>query len=52
MTTRQIKKYEDNECRHPEHKPPEFKLFEPGEYEHTCPSCGDVFRFNTPLTIL
>ena len=32
-------------CRHPEHKPPTMVVWEPGVYEHTCPSCGDVTRF-------
>jgi hypothetical protein len=32
-------------CGHPEHDPPEMIVYEPGEYEHTCPKCGRVFRF-------
>lgn len=27
-------------CRHPEHSPPRFRVFEPGTYEHECPACG------------
>lgn len=29
----------------PEHKPPMYQVFEPGIYEHICPSCGKVTRF-------
>jgi hypothetical protein len=49
MSTTQIKKYKDNQCRHPEHNPPSMQVFEPGEYKHTCPRCGEVTNFSVPL---
>jgi hypothetical protein len=47
MPTRKIEEEPAQEkCRHPEHNPPNMKVFSPGTYEHTCPSCGytTVFR--------
>jgi len=32
-------------CLHPEHEPPKHMVFEPGEYEHTCPQCGKKTTF-------
>jgi|WetSurMetagenome_2_1015567.scaffolds.fasta_scaffold774547_3 hypothetical protein len=32
-------------CTHPEHTPPSHMVFSPGEYEHTCPACGNKIRF-------
>ena len=32
-------------CRHPEHNPPTHIVLEPGEYEHTCPGCGEKIKF-------
>ncbi len=36
-------------CRHPDHEPPQYRLFEPGTYEHTCPGCRStrVFTVHT-----
>ena len=47
MPTRKIRDFEPwiPACRHPEHKPPSMRVWEPGEYEHTCPACGQVTRF-------
>jgi hypothetical protein len=36
-------------CMNPEHKPPSHCVFEPGTYEHTCPSCGKITIFTVPL---
>lgn len=35
-------------CRHPEHDVPNHQVFEPGTWEHTCPSCGAVKVFKIP----
>jgi hypothetical protein len=35
-------------CLHPEHKPPQHMVFEPGTYEHTCPACGKKIVFVVP----
>lgn len=32
-------------CIHPEHNPPSMIYLEPGEYEYTCPGCGEKKRF-------
>jgi hypothetical protein len=32
-------------CISPEHNPPSHMVMEPGEYEWTCPACGDVMPF-------
>lgn len=32
-------------CFDLEHKPPMHMVYEPGTYEYTCPSCGEVTRF-------
>lgn len=37
-------------CRDSEHNPPAHQVFEPGIYEHTCPSCGKVTRFTIQRT--
>ena len=34
-------------CLHPEHDPP-ARLFEPGLYEHECPSCEAKIKFRVP----
>lgn len=49
---RQIEKYEDKSCRHPEHNPASMKYREAGKYEHTCPACGEVQVFEVPLVTL
>jgi hypothetical protein len=47
---KKIKDYSPKEiCLHPEHNPPGMMVFEPGEYEHTCPACGKITRFVVPL---
>lgn len=35
-------------CRHPEHRPPNMIVLEPGVYEHTCPACGATTQFVVP----
>ena len=35
-------------CMNPEHNPPMFMVYEPGEYEWTCDSCGLTQRFTVP----
>lgn len=32
-------------CRNPEHNPPTMVVLPEGQYEHTCPSCGNVQNF-------
>ena len=51
MPTRKIKDHEIP-CQHPEHDPPRFMAFEPGEYEHTCPACGHKTYFTVPLVYM
>lgn len=46
MPTVKIKDFDKEQvCQHPEHNPPTMMVFEPGEYEHTCPNCGKKQRF-------
>lgn len=47
MPTRKIAEPNDGEkkCMDPEHNVPQFMVFEPGTYEHECPSCGNIIRF-------
>ena len=45
----QIKKHEDDSCRHTEHNPATLKYREAGLYKHTCPACGEVQMFEIPL---
>lgn len=35
-------------CTHPDHNPPDMRVFEPGTYEHTCPRCGTITIFTVP----
>lgn len=47
MPTRKISDDQDTRpCRHPDHDPPNMRVFEPGLYEHECPACHrkTVFR--------
>lgn len=37
-------------CLHPEHLPPKHLVYDPGEYEYTCPACGNKIRFIVPMT--
>ena len=51
MPTRKIRDIDPrdkrfNPCRDPEHNLPGMRVFEPGDYEHECPSCGRVIRFS------
>ena len=32
-------------CYHPDHRPPPYMVYPPGEYEHVCPACGKRIRF-------
>jgi len=32
-------------CRHPEHNPPNMRVYKPGTYEHECPKCGSKIEF-------
>jgi predicted RNA-binding Zn-ribbon protein involved in translation (DUF1610 family) len=49
MPTRKIAD-ETKPCSHPEHDPPNMRLFENGLWEHICPACGhrQVFRVSKP----
>lgn len=52
MPTKKIEDFKPQDiCRHPEHLPPTMMVWEPGVYEHTCPSCGKVTRFTVPQII-
>ena len=35
-------KWEINTCKSPEHNPPMHIVLQPGNYEWTCPQCGNV----------
>lgn len=37
-------------CRDPSHDPPSMRVFEPGLYEHECPTCGTITKFRVELT--
>lgn len=39
-------------CRHPEHEPPKFRVFEPGTWEHECPACGHKVTFTVRGPVL
>lgn len=46
MPTRKVRDLQQPQvCRDREHDPPSMMVFEPGEYEHWCPSCGRILRF-------
>ena len=45
---RKVKSF-DPPCSSPEHFPPKFMVYEPGEYEYTCPQCGHVTKFTVQL---
>lgn len=38
----------DMTCFHPEHRPPDHLVLEPGVYAHTCPGCGCISTFTVP----
>lgn len=50
MPTRKLpdSEWQPKRCRDPEHLPPNMRVFEPGRYEHTCPSCGKKTYFTVP----
>lgn len=35
-----------NFCTSVDHYPPSYIVYDPGVWEHTCPSCQKVIRFN------
>lgn len=48
MTTRKIKEldsWDTTICRNPNHNPPGMMVYQPGLWEHTCPSCKRSFTF-------
>ena len=46
MPTKKIDKIPKTSiCYDPEHNPPTMMLFQPGHYEHTCPSCKKKIYF-------
>ena len=49
---KKIKDYTKEVCMSPEHNPPSHMVFEPGEYEHECPSCGKKQIVIVPLITL
>jgi hypothetical protein len=53
MPTRKVKDYEKDPkyatCLDPDHKPPTMVVWDPGEYEHTCPRCGRITKFVVPM---
>ena len=50
MPTRKIGEPPKPPCRDPEHNPPSMMVFEPGTYEHTCPTCKSKIIFNVNKT--
>lgn len=47
---RKIKSFEAKDiCRSSSHNPPTHILLSPGEYEYSCPDCGQICRFTVPL---
>ena len=49
MPTRKIADIpKDKTCHDENHDPPSMRLWEPGVYAHTCPSCGNVQTFVVP----
>lgn len=55
MPTRRLpdkdNKHNKKLCMHPDHNPPLHMVFQPGDYEHTCPSCGGKIIFTVPTII-
>lgn len=37
-------------CKDPNHNPPSMQVFEPGIWEHTCPTCNHKQKFIIDLT--
>jgi hypothetical protein len=48
---KKTKEYKKDVCLSPEHNPPAHKVYEAGEYEYTCPSCGKITKFKKPLVV-
>jgi hypothetical protein len=53
MPTRKVRDYEKDpkysQCLDPDHRPPTMVVWDPGEYEHTCPRCGNIIKFIVPV---
>jgi phage FluMu protein Com len=48
MATRKIKEFDTWNsaiCRDRQHNPPGMRVYEPGLWEHECPSCGQITSF-------
>lgn len=48
MPTRKVKDidgWDAKICRDPDHNPPTMMVYQPGVYEHECPSCHRTFTF-------
>ena len=52
MPTVKIKDAPPPPCQNSEHNPPTMMVWEPGTYEHTCPSCGDKQTFTVERNYL
>jgi hypothetical protein len=39
-------------CNDPDHDPPKHMVFKPGNYLHSCPSCGRQLYFIVPGAFL
>lgn len=50
--TRKIADAPPPPCRDPEHEPPKMMVFEPGTYEHICPTCGKKTIFTVSAAYL
>lgn len=48
MTLRKISSHAQKYCSHPEHNPPSHIVLEAGIWEHICPGCQKVVRFQVP----
>lgn len=51
MNTRKISDLPEM-CRHPEHNPPTHMVYEPGVWEHICPSCGNRIVFTVSSVVM
>ena len=53
MATRKISDLPKTDyCRDTEHEPPKFMVYEPGVWEHICPTCGKRTEFIVNPTTL
>ena len=41
----------ENDCLHPEHRPPMHIVLKPGKYKNTCPECKKETYFTVPNII-